>query len=152
MDAFLTGGSGFVGSHVARLLVERGARVRCLVRPTSRTGALRALGVELVVGDVRDGPSVRRAMRGATVAYHCAADYRLHARATLDEQARDVRADEPGAAGEEGVQTRPPQPRKFQAAMRARSRGLLRRPRTADASNPECIAQFWQRSSFRDSQ
>jgi dihydroflavonol-4-reductase len=80
LDAFLTGGSGFVGSHLARLLVERGARVRCLVRPTSRTGALRALGVELVVGDVRDGASVRRAMRGADVAYHCAADYRLHAR------------------------------------------------------------------------
>jgi dihydroflavonol-4-reductase len=80
LNAFLTGGSGFVGSHVARLLVERGARVRCLVRPTSNAGALRDLGVELVVGDVRDGASVRRAMHGADVAYHCAADYRLHAR------------------------------------------------------------------------
>jgi dihydroflavonol-4-reductase len=80
MDAFLTGGSGFVGSHVARLLVERGARVRCLVRPTSRVGALRALGVDLVEGDVRDRDSVRRAMTGAEVAFHCAADYRLYAK------------------------------------------------------------------------
>ena len=80
MDAFLTGGSGFVGSHVARLLVERGARVRCLVRPTSRTLELSALGVELALGDVRDAAAVRRAMTGAKVAYHCAADYRLHAR------------------------------------------------------------------------
>ena len=80
MDAFLTGGSGFVGSHVARLLVERGARVRCLVRPTSRVDALRAFGVDLVEGDVRDGESVRRAMAGAEVAFHCAADYRLYAK------------------------------------------------------------------------
>jgi dihydroflavonol-4-reductase len=80
LDAFLTGGSGFVGSHVARLLVERGARVRCLVRPTSRTEHLRALGVDLVEGDVRDATSVRHAMSGAEVAFHCAADYRLDAR------------------------------------------------------------------------
>ena len=79
MDAFLTGGSGFVGSHVARCLVERGARVRCLVRPTSRVDGLRALGADLVEGDVRDAASVRQAMTGAEVAFHCAADYRLHA-------------------------------------------------------------------------
>jgi dihydroflavonol-4-reductase len=80
LDAFLTGGSGFVGSHVARLLVERGARVRCLVRPTSRLDELRALGVDLVPGDVRDRDSVREAMAGADLAFHCAADYRLDAR------------------------------------------------------------------------
>jgi dihydroflavonol-4-reductase len=79
VDAFLTGGSGFVGSHVARSLVREGARVRCLVRPTSRTDDLRALGVELREGDVRDGASVRAAMAGAGVVFHCAADYRLGA-------------------------------------------------------------------------
>lgn len=79
MDAFLTGGSGFVGSHVARLLVREGARVRCLVRPTSRTDELRALGVELCEGDVRDRASIRAAMAGAGVVFHCAADYRLQA-------------------------------------------------------------------------
>jgi dihydroflavonol-4-reductase len=84
VDAFLTGGSGFVGSHVARLLVERGARVRCLVRPRSRADALRALGVELCVGDVRDGEGVRKAMAGAEVVFHCAADYRLYARDVRD--------------------------------------------------------------------
>ncbi|HVR04065.1 MAG TPA: hopanoid-associated sugar epimerase [Polyangia bacterium] len=80
MEAFITGGSGFVGSHVARLLVERGAHVRCLVRPTSPVSELRALGVQLFQGDVRDGRSVRRAMAGAEAVFHCAADYRLYAR------------------------------------------------------------------------
>jgi dihydroflavonol-4-reductase len=79
LNAFLTGGSGFVGSHIARLLVERGARVRCLVRRTSRTDELGALGVELVEGDLRDADGVRVAMRGADHVFHCAADYRLYA-------------------------------------------------------------------------
>ena len=57
MDAFLTGGSGFVGSHVARLLVERGARVRCLVRPTSRTSTLRALAARIISTAVSKTPS-----------------------------------------------------------------------------------------------
>jgi dihydroflavonol-4-reductase len=77
VDAFLTGGSGFVGSHVARLLVQDGARVRCLVRPSSRKAELQALGVDLREGDVRDAASVRAAMSGADVVFHCAADYRL---------------------------------------------------------------------------
>jgi dihydroflavonol-4-reductase len=79
VNAFLTGGSGFVGSHVARLLVREGARVRCLVRPTSRTIDLQWLGVQLCEGDVCDGASVRAAMEGADVVFHCAADYRLQA-------------------------------------------------------------------------
>jgi dihydroflavonol-4-reductase len=80
VNAFLTGGSGFVGSHVARRLVEKHAgRVRCLVRPTSRADHLRELGVDLVEGDLRDPASVRGAMEGADVVFHCAADYRLHA-------------------------------------------------------------------------
>ncbi|HVX96705.1 MAG TPA: hopanoid-associated sugar epimerase [Polyangia bacterium] len=80
MNAFLTGGSGFVGSHLARALVGRGARVRCLVRAASRTDDLRGLGCELVEGDLRDEASVRRGLAGADVAFHCAADYRLCAK------------------------------------------------------------------------
>ncbi|HEX3696385.1 MAG TPA: hopanoid-associated sugar epimerase [Polyangia bacterium] len=79
MDAFLTGGTGFVGFHVARLLAEGGAHVRCLVRDSHRAGPLRALGVEAVEGDVRDQVSVRRAMADAEVVFHCAADYRFGA-------------------------------------------------------------------------
>jgi nucleoside-diphosphate-sugar epimerase len=69
----VTGATGLLGSHVAEQLVERGERVRALVRPTSDTTFLSALGVELAVGDLGDLASVRRAVDGADVVYHCAA-------------------------------------------------------------------------------
>jgi len=80
VSAFVTGGTGFVGSHVARLLAERGSRVRALVRPQSRTDNLAALAVEPVVGDLQDFDSLKRAMGGCKHVYHVAADYRLWAR------------------------------------------------------------------------
>jgi dihydroflavonol-4-reductase len=79
MSAFVTGATGFIGSHVARALVGDGQRVRCLVRPTSDLDNLPD-GVERSVGDLRDIESLRRAMVGCDVVYHCAADYRLYAR------------------------------------------------------------------------
>jgi dihydroflavonol-4-reductase len=72
----VTGASGFVGWHVARLLTERGYRVRALVRPSSR---LRELDVEPALGDLRDPASVERAVAGCAAVYHVAADYRLWA-------------------------------------------------------------------------
>jgi dihydroflavonol-4-reductase len=73
----VTGASGFIGWHVARLLAERGQKVRALVRPTSR---LRELEVEPVVGDLRDAGSLDRAVGGCERVFHVAADYRLWAR------------------------------------------------------------------------
>jgi dihydroflavonol-4-reductase len=70
----VTGATGFVGWHVARTLIERGARVRALVRPPGR---VRELEVETVAGDLRDPESLRRAVTGCGVVYHVAADYRL---------------------------------------------------------------------------
>jgi dihydroflavonol-4-reductase len=75
MMALVTGGSGFIGYHVARKLRERGVEVRALVRPTSRVDALRDLGVQLVTGDVTDEASVRRAVDGCETVYHVAAAY-----------------------------------------------------------------------------
>jgi nucleoside-diphosphate-sugar epimerase len=69
----LTGATGFLGSHIAEQLVARGERVRALVRPASDTTFLRGLGVELAPGDLRDVASLRRAVAGADVVYHCAA-------------------------------------------------------------------------------
>ncbi len=76
----VTGASGFVGSAVARLLVERGFRVRALVRPTSPVEHLAGQDIEFISGDLRDADSVRPAMRGARALFHVAADYRLWAR------------------------------------------------------------------------
>jgi dihydroflavonol-4-reductase len=73
----VTGASGFLGWHVARLLVERGHKVRALVRPSSK---LRELEVEPVVGDLRDASSLARAVAGCGLVFHVAADYRLWAR------------------------------------------------------------------------
>ncbi len=73
MRVFLTGATGFLGSEVARLLVDRGDRVRALVRDTSRADALRALGCEVVEGDLCDEPALVEHCRGVQAVVHTAA-------------------------------------------------------------------------------
>jgi dihydroflavonol-4-reductase len=75
----VTGASGFVGSAVLRKLVQRGARVRALVRPSSPRANLAGVGCETVEGDMRDPESVAKAAAGARFVFHVAADYRLWA-------------------------------------------------------------------------
>ncbi|HKP84774.1 MAG TPA: hopanoid-associated sugar epimerase [Blastocatellia bacterium] len=77
MKILVTGGTGFIGSHLVRRLLGHGAEVRCLVRPSSPLNNLKDLPVEFAAGDLRDLDSLRRAAKGARVIYHCAADYRL---------------------------------------------------------------------------
>jgi dihydroflavonol-4-reductase len=76
----VTGGSGFVGSHLVRALLKRGEDVRCLVRESSRLDNLKDLPVEFAYGDLRDTVSLGKAMNGCKRLYHCAADYRLWAK------------------------------------------------------------------------
>ncbi len=83
MTALVTGGTGFVGSHVARLLVERGEHVRALARKGSRLNNLKELNadfVEILTGDLNDPDSLKRAINGCSSLYHVAADYRLWSR------------------------------------------------------------------------
>lgn len=75
--SLVTGASGFLGWHVARVLAGRGHRVRALVRPGSRVDGLE---VETVTGDLRDAASLERAVAGCGLVFHVAADYRLWAR------------------------------------------------------------------------
>lgn len=84
MPVLLTGGTGFIGAHVARALCRRQALVRCLVRPTSRRDNLADLEVDLVEGDLGDPRSLTSAMQGCREVYHCAADYRLYSRRPHD--------------------------------------------------------------------
>jgi dihydroflavonol-4-reductase len=80
MRVFLTGATGFVGSHVARELAGRGAELRLLVRKTSRTDNLEGISAETVLGDLREPESLRSAVSGCDAAMHLAADYRLWVR------------------------------------------------------------------------
>jgi nucleoside-diphosphate-sugar epimerase len=69
----VTGATGLLGSHIAEQLVERGERIRALVRPTSDSSFLEELGVELCRGDLNDPSALRRAFDGVRVVYHAAA-------------------------------------------------------------------------------
>jgi dihydroflavonol-4-reductase len=80
MRVFVTGATGFLGSHVARLLADQGAELQLLVRPTSNRKNLEGLKAETAVGDLRDPASLEKAMVGCEVMFHVAADYRLWVR------------------------------------------------------------------------
>jgi dihydroflavonol-4-reductase len=80
MLAFVTGATGFLGSHVARVLAEQGAQLRLLVRPTSDLRNLDGLRADRVAGDLRDRASLEKAISGCDVVFHIAADYRLWVR------------------------------------------------------------------------
>jgi nucleoside-diphosphate-sugar epimerase len=81
---FLTGATGFVGSHLTAGLVAEGHEVHALVRSPAAAGALRALGVTLHEGDVTDKASIRRAMEGAERVFHVAGWYKIGLRDTRD--------------------------------------------------------------------
>jgi dihydroflavonol-4-reductase len=83
MLALITGATGFLGSHVARVLAEQGAELRLLVRPTSDLRNLNdddLKNADRVVGDLRDSASISKALSGCDVVFHVAADYRLWVR------------------------------------------------------------------------
>jgi nucleoside-diphosphate-sugar epimerase len=69
----VTGATGLLGSHITERLVANGERVRALVRPGADTAFLQELGVDLAVGDLNQRDSLRPALNGADIVYHCAA-------------------------------------------------------------------------------
>src|SRR5579859_3240476 len=73
----VTGGAGFIGSHLVRLLVERGRKVRVLDLPTASIAHVPRERVEFVGVDIRDRTAVERAMRGCHEVYHLAANPNL---------------------------------------------------------------------------
>ncbi|MCI0400207.1 MAG: NAD-dependent epimerase/dehydratase family protein [Gammaproteobacteria bacterium] len=77
MTTLVTGATGFVGSAVARALVDAGKHVRVLVRPTSDRRNLLGLPIDVVEGDLGDRSSLERALVGCKALFHVAADYRL---------------------------------------------------------------------------
>ena len=80
MKVFLTGATGFIGSHVAKHLAGQGAQLRLLVRKSSNLANLEGLAAETAVGDLLQPESMRSAIRGCDAVMHVAADYRLWVR------------------------------------------------------------------------
>ena len=120
MRVFLTGGTGFIGGHVARKLRERGDDVRALVRSPEKGAALEALGCELVVGrPLRRGGDRRRA-RGLRRG---------------DPRRRRLRGRDPGERAPSDV-------RGERARHRARAGGGARRRRRRRSSTSRPIGAF----------
>ena len=76
MKAFVTGGTGFVGANLVRLLLKQGYQVRALVRPGSNLDNLKSLDVELVTGEL-NSRDLAQQMQGCQVLFHVAAQYSL---------------------------------------------------------------------------
>ncbi|MGB7574564.1 MAG: NAD-dependent epimerase/dehydratase family protein [Thermodesulfobacteriota bacterium] len=72
MKALVTGGTGFIGSHLAEALLDRGVQVRCLVRKESDLKWLKGLPIEMTFGDCRDRTSLREAVKDADRVFHLA--------------------------------------------------------------------------------
>src|SRR5215217_4601444 len=78
----VTGATGFVGSHVARALVERGDDVRVTVRASSSREAIADLDVAVRVAQLGDRAALRRALSGVDRVFHVAGTTNLRAPAT----------------------------------------------------------------------
>ncbi len=77
MRVLVTGGGGFIGSHVVRQLLAAGNDVRVLHLPKEDLRNIRGLDVERIPGDITDAACVRRAVEGCAHVYHLAAIYAL---------------------------------------------------------------------------
>jgi dihydroflavonol-4-reductase len=77
VTVLVTGATGFIGSHLVRILTAEGFSVRILARPHTDIGFLAPLEPEVAYGDLRDRDAVFRAVKGTKGVFHVAADYRL---------------------------------------------------------------------------
>lgn len=76
MQIFVTGGTGFIGANLIRLLLREGYAVRALVRSSSRLNNLQGLDIEIVTGDLNDA-NLWHQMQGCEALFHVAAHYSL---------------------------------------------------------------------------
>jgi hopanoid-associated sugar epimerase len=76
MRAFVTGGTGFIGSHLVRSLLQSKYQVTALVRENSNLGNLQGLAIDIVKGDLKDS-NIWEQMQGCEYLFHVAAHYSL---------------------------------------------------------------------------
>ncbi len=77
MNIFVTGATGFLGSHLVPKLIERGHHVTCLVRDAHKADWLTHLGARIAAGDITDRESMRAPLTGIDVVFHVAAWYQV---------------------------------------------------------------------------
>ncbi len=82
--ALVTGGTGFIGSHLVQTLVSKKWDVTCLVRPTSRTVFLKKFSVNFIVHETNEQRSLERAVKGQDYIFHLAGRIRSASRAAYD--------------------------------------------------------------------
>jgi len=143
---FLTGATGFLGSHVARVLAEHGADLRLLVRSSSNLKNLEGLKAETAIGDLRDPASLEKAMSGCEVVFHVAADYRLWVRDPAEMYRSNVEGTRAivGAARKNGV-------RSVVYTSSVATMGFTGNGRPADEDSPVTLADMighYKRSKF----
>ena len=76
-SAFLTGGTGFVGASLARLLLSKGLKVKALARKGSDRRNLDGLDIEILEGGLLDKSALEAGVKGCRYVFHVAADYRI---------------------------------------------------------------------------
>ena len=76
-SAFLTGGTGFVGASLARLLLSKGLKVKALARKGSDRRNLDGLDIEIVEGGLLDKSAIEAGVKNCRYVFHVAADYRI---------------------------------------------------------------------------
>jgi dihydroflavonol-4-reductase len=84
LKALVTGGTGFIGSHLVEKLASKNWDVTCLVRPTSRTEFLKKLPVKLTIHETGELESLESAVKGQDYVFHLAGRIRPSSRATYD--------------------------------------------------------------------
>ena len=146
MLAFVTGATGFVGSHVARVLAEQGADLRLLVRSSSDLRNIEGLKAERVIGDLRDPASLKKAVSGCDAVFHVAADYRLWVRDPDEMYRSNVEGTRAvlKAARESGV-------RRVVYTSSVATMGFTSNGHTADENSPVSLANMigtYKRSKF----
>ncbi len=77
MKALVTGGAGFIGSHIVRTLLNENYEVRVLHLSQEKLTNLEGLDVELIAGDITDPAKMDEAVSGCDLVFHTAAIYAL---------------------------------------------------------------------------
>lgn len=83
MRFFVTGATGFLGSHFVRLLIEKGHQVNALVFEPERADFLKEQGAEVFLGGLADEDVLREGMKGCDGVFHCAAFISLNPRESI---------------------------------------------------------------------